>query len=354
MMDSQYIPSKEDEQQLNETLEYLRGKLKGLKLVDVGSTAKGTWLKGDSDIDIYVICKSKKKTYEYVKKTWPHGHDKKGQLTIWNFQYNGFDIDLVLVNRGFHKREDTTLHADYFNRHLTEAMKNEVRKTKAFFKTYGVYGAENGGIVGVAIETLIVHKHNLEAVCQLLIGPKPYVQDPTMTTPRDLLASINSKRWRQIQKACNEYLAGKAFYYRPMTTEQFHSQYAMTHCTMAFRRKYDKGLDYQTITSTAEKVKRILRNKEGEVEVDLDTYVDSKRILLCYRVRPLELSRTKEVCLDPSLADVPAFIEAHPGAYTKLETKEVCAIVKRAVVYPDTYYVIEVARRMKEKGFARW
>lgn len=346
---SSYIPSQEDEKHLAKTLQYLRENLEGLQLVDVGSTAKGTWLKGTSDIDIYVICEDKKLTYENVKKLWSHGHDKKGQLTIWNFQHNGYDIDLVLVNKGFHKREDTMLHADYFNRLLTQEMKNEVRKAKAFFKTYGVYGAENGGIVGVAIETIIVQRHNLEGLCKLLIGPKPYLQDPTMTTERDLLASINGRRWKQIQEACKEYLAGKDFYYKPMTTNEFHQQYKDTHCTLVYRRKYDKGLDYQTITSTATKVSRMLRNQESEVKVDIDTYVDNEKVLLCYLVRPLELKPTKEVCVPPKYAE--GFKEAHPKTYTK--NGLTCAVVKRKITFPATYFAIEVGERMTQKGYGR-
>jgi len=227
-MDTPYIPTKDQEKDLARVLGKLRQKLSGLELKDVGSTAKGTWLANNSDIDIYVVCKDIQETYARIKSIFPNGHDKKGQLTIWNFPLDGYDVDLVIVTKDFHKREDTTLHAEYFNRTLTQAMKNEVRKTKAFFKTYGVYGAENGGIVGVAIEMLILQTFCLEGLCLELTGPfdkmiqKPYVQDPTMKEERNLLACINTKRWKQIQKACVEYLAGKTFYYKQMSTDEFH------------------------------------------------------------------------------------------------------------------------------------
>jgi len=349
--DTQYIPSKAEELHLTEVLRKLGENLSGLELKDVGSTAKGTWLAGASDIDIYVVCDNIQETHKRIKGLFPNGHDKKGQLTIWNFLLDGYDVDLVIVTKNFHKREDTLLHASYFNRILTQDMKNEVRKAKAFFKTHGVYGAENGGIVGVALEALMIQAHNLETLCGYLKwGKQLFVQDPTMTEKRNLLASVNDKRWKQIQRVCKDYLNDKPFSFKPMSTNEFHDQYKWTHCTMMFYRKYDKGLDYQTITSTANKISRMLRNQDRDITIDIDAFVDNEHIILCYRVRPLQLSSLKEVCVGLQYAK--AFKDAHPNAIVRDD--KVCADVRRPVVFPDTAFITMVVEAMELKGYTRF
>lgn len=349
-----YIPTAKDEDRLARTLQKLRENLKGLTLIDVGSTAKGTWLSGESDIDIYVICDNKYLTHRKVKELYPKGHDKKGQLTIWNFQLDGFDVDLVLVNKDFKKREDTTKHTAFFNEHLTNEERYEVRRMKAYLKTKGVYGAEIGGIVGVAVEELMRQNGSMLNTIKFLWENRkqlPYIQDPTMNEERNLLASINGRRWNQICEACRLYLLDQNFKYELMTTDEFVEQYKLTHCLMMFHRKFDKGLDYQTITSTAYKIRRILHNKESrEIKISIDAYVDNDRIVLCYRVRPLELSPTKEVCVEPQYAK--GFKDAHPDAYVK--DGKTCVIVKRKVIFPDTFFTTQVANLMKEKGFKRF
>jgi len=347
-----YLPTKEDEENLAKTLRHLREDWRGFKLVDVGSTAKGTWLRGDSDIDLYVICEDKEerdKMYFHASKIlYPSGHAKEGQLLIWSFRLNGFDIDLVLIEKAFTKREDTTQHAKYYNQRLSDEQRTEVRKAKAYFKTKGVYGAEIGGIVGVAIEQLLILFGDFERVCKYLILGRPKIQDPTMKTSRDLLASINNRRWGELQKACRNYLLNPNFEYKVMTTMDFIEQHPR-HCTIMFRRLRDKALDCQVAQGTAKRMGRILRNTEPDVRVDSDTYVDSQRIVICYRVTPPELSELQEVCVDPKLAGMDAFNKAHPIAYKKGQL--VCTWIKRKVRFPDIYFYWEVIRLMQEKGY---
>jgi len=346
-----YIPTKQDEARLRKTLRELKLRLAPLraKLIDVGSTAKGTWLSDQSDIDMYVLTEDPQRAYELVKETFPQGHDKKGQLTIWNFQLNGFDIDLVLAIRGI-KREDTMQHTAFFKKHLCKRQVYEVRKAKAYLRTRGVYGAEIGGIVGIAIEELIRQFKTFKEVCRVFTSTmiRPTIQDPTMTESRDLLACINPLRYKQLLEAFSDYINKPRFKYKSMTTQEFMAEHPK-HCTLMFKRKFDKGLDYQTITSVAEKASRILRHTEREVSVNIDAYCDSSIVLLTHIIRPLELPSTKVVAVDPSLADVKAFSESHPDAY--MENGMLCAVVKRKVVFPDSWFTNYVTQEMKVRGY---
>jgi len=346
-----YIPTKQDEANLRKTLRQLRLHLAPLqaKLVDVGSTAKGTWLRDQSDIDIYVISEDKNRAYELVKETFPNGHDKKGQLLIWNFILNGFDVDLVLAVKGI-KREDTMQHTRFFKEHLSKRQINEVRKAKAYLRTRGVYGAEIGGIVGIAIEELIRQFKTFKKVCEAFTrsAMRPTIQDPTMTERRDLLACINNQRYKQLIQAFSDYLSNPRFKYQPMTTQEFTNEYPK-HCTMMFKRKYDKSLDYQTLTSIADKAKRILKQLDPEATADFDTYVDSETIVMVHRVRPLELPETRTVCVDPKLANVEAFKAVHSDAW--IEGEKVCAVVKRKAIFPDTWFYNYVRAEMVRRRF---
>jgi len=346
-----YIPTKQDETRLRKTLRELKLRLAPLqaKLIDVGSTAKGTWLSDQSDIDMYVLTEDSQRAYELVKETFPQGHDKKGQLTIWNFELNGYDIDLVLAVKGI-KREDTMQHTKFFKTHLCKQQIYEVRKTKAYLRTKGLYGAEIGGIVGIAIEELIRQFKTFKEVCRVLTSTiiRPTIQDPTMTETRDLLACITPLRYKQLLRALADYLVNPRFKYKSMTVQEFMEEYPK-HCTLMFKRKYDKGLDFQTLTSIASKAKRILKQLDPEVTVDFDTYVDSETILMVHRVRPLELPETRTVCVDPKLANIEAFKAAHSDAW--IEGEKVCAVVKRKVMFPDTWFYNYVRAEMVRRRF---
>lgn len=346
-----YHPTKNDQEYLEDTIREIKNTLyqflgERLDLILVGSTAKGTWLAGEADIDIYVCHKTlpEKEVFKLIQEAFPEGQVKQGQLRLWNLSYNGFDIDLVLPCKG--KREDTILHSDWFNRHLTDFMRAEIRTAKAYFKTKGVYGAEIGGIIGVAIEQLVILKGNFKAVCELFVNSKPFVQDPTMQTGRDLLACINKYRWRQIQLACVAYLVYPTFEYKPLAWLGFMTKYPR-HCTIQFKRTNDKATDYQIVLRMLEKTKRVLKNQEPDIDIDFDVWVGEK-IVVCYQVRPLELPIQKIRCVDAHIKGSKKFREVHPNAF--ITHNRVCAQIDRKIIFPDTYFYSNVVKRITERG----
>jgi len=355
-----YLPSKADEKELRELIQTLREQIESIiskdtiKIVDVGSTAKGTWLPEESDIDMYIFTNEPKEDFDKVSKVFADGHRKQGQLLIWNFLLGKYDVDLIFAIPKHRKREDTTKHTAYFREHLTSKMCREVRKTKALFKTYGVYGADIGGIIGVAIEELIVQTGDLKNLCQITQSiDKPWIQDPTMTKPRNLLACIETKRWKQINELSKDYLAGKIkLRYDPMTLDRFGRNYP-GYSTLYFRRKSDKHIDYLISSSILAKAERILKSKEREVTVESDIYLDDKLILFVFRVRPLELSETYEYCMDPVKGDAEAFKLAHPSTTEKVGL--ICATIRRGrTTYPETYFTFLIFSEMEHRGYCRW
>jgi len=349
-----YYPTKEDKRKLRRTIEYFEQKLQNIgEVKQAGSTAKGTWVKGDTDIDLYVFTNCIDKALTEVKKLFPEGYVKSGQLTIWNVPFGEFDVDIVIVDKNLDKREDTLLHADFYKLNLDNLQKHEVIKAKAYFKTKGVYGAEIGGIVGIAIEELIRQHQTFTKVAKFLLthGREIFLQDPTMTKKRNLLASINSRRWRQIKEACKEYLEKPRFQYKPMTAKEFKTKYK-GYQQLIFSRYKDKGTDFLTANSIASKASNILRNKEPILSIEYDVFADNREIVICYKVVPEKLNKTKTVCVDTLILkpdEIIAFKEAHPNTYE--QDHRICAEVPRVICNPSAYYRQLIKTEMKKRGY---
>ena len=368
-MASRYTPNSKEKHSLETALKLLKRTIntkicKNLELRDVGSTAKGTWLLGESDIDMYIYTYALDEVFFMVKHLYPGGHEKKGRLKIWNFPFRGFDVDLIIANPHDWKREDTSKHTEYFNEHLTDQMKNEVRDAKALFKTYGVYGAETGGIVGVAIEELIVRLKSMKNLCFILsTGPKPYIQDPTMTTPRDLLACITPRRWLQLQKVCQGYLQMGWFTYQPMTMGSFVAPYRREGYKVEYynRSNEDRAIDFQGAQASVDRALRILKQEIPEAQGDADVYADKEQIAVVYNVSPKELPSHYERCIalkrqdtdsEKVAEDIEAFTKKHPDAF--LKQGQICAKIERgARQWPETFFFDTVDLEMKRRGYTR-
>jgi len=148
----------------------------GAKAILGGSGAKGTWLAGSHDIDIFVIFDFKryaqksdqlsdvlepvlKKSFPSQKITRLHGSRDYFQLV---FQKLNFEVVPIL---NITKAEDAVnitdvspLHSVWVNQH-TKGLKEEVLLAKQFCKAQGLYGAESyiNGFSGYVLEILIAH-----------------------------------------------------------------------------------------------------------------------------------------------------------------------------------------------------
>ena len=352
------IPSSKEREKVKNFIDRLKRKIarfyqeKGIpvRVQDVGSTAKGTFVRGDFDVDIYVLTDQPEKAYELAKVLFPHGSRKYGELLIWHFVEDHFDVDLVFARPG-HVKEDTLKHPEFFRKALTPEMKREVVKAKAFFKTKGLYGAEIGGITGVALEELIRRFGTFERACKYLAEcrGKPFLQDPVLKRPRDLLASITPKRWQQIQQACRDYLATRTFTYKPFSEEDFRRRYR-DYVILEFARRKDKAIDFHTAQSVVTHSARLLKNLEPEASFKSDVYVTDKKVLIALKAHPSRLRETKKVCVHKKFREaVENFRKVHPQAFE--EGNYICAIVPRKFTNPLTAYIEIVRKRMRERGY---
>lgn len=150
-----------------------------------GSAARGTWLKGERDIDVFIIMdpqygrEALKRVLcvvkAYLGEGWVEAYAEHPYLRA---VVGGFDAEFVPCFRidpkeGLLSATDRTpLHTRFVNEHLTLAGRDEVRLLKQFMRGVGVYGADVkvGGFSGYLCELLVILNVSFEAVLSAASG----------------------------------------------------------------------------------------------------------------------------------------------------------------------------------------
>lgn len=153
------------------------------KIVEIvfgGSFAKGTWLKNDADIDIFVKLDTSINNEEFEQLGKQIGLESlkmyKTRLRYSDHPYveafvKGNRVNVVPcynVEQGKWKSaaDRSPFHTEYIKNHLDEEKRNQVRLLKKFLKTFGIYGAEiaTSGFSGYVAEILILKYGSFESV----------------------------------------------------------------------------------------------------------------------------------------------------------------------------------------------
>lgn len=234
-------PSKKEQQEIKKTFQEIAKSIKipYTKVTLGGSSAKGTWLKNNHDIDIYI--KFDKKKYERVdiaevlkdniQGTVLHGSRdylqiKKGNYTIELIPI----IEIKKVEEAKNITDVSPFHAKWVNKH--KKYKDDIMLAKAFAKANSIYGAESfiKGFSGYAIEVLTIHykgfKNLLKNVSQwkkttvidtekhhkkkVQLNPAKMlspliVVDPVQAT-RNVTAVVSQEKYALFIKKAKEYL----------------------------------------------------------------------------------------------------------------------------------------------------
>ncbi|BBG23580.1 CCA tRNA nucleotidyltransferase [Sulfuracidifex tepidarius] len=172
-------PSKEDEAKIKSHLSPILERIKDMEFQIQGSFAKGTWLRGSSDVDVFIFFDKdmKGRMEEIVKglESRMRGYDT--EMAYAEHPYlivrDGFiEVDLVpaiKVEKGSSivtAVDRTPFHTRFVNSNLTEEQKDDVRVLKQFMKGIGVYGAEIKvmGFSGYICELLVIKYGSFEEV----------------------------------------------------------------------------------------------------------------------------------------------------------------------------------------------
>jgi tRNA nucleotidyltransferase (CCA-adding enzyme) len=142
-----------------------------VEIVQVGSTARGTWIAGDRDVDLFVAFPPD--VDRDALEEWglavghavlPDGHEEYAEHPYVKGAFDGFTVDLVpcyAVEAATDIQsavDRTPFHTRYLTDRIDDALASEVRVTKQFLKGVGVYGSDlkTEGLSGYLTELLVV------------------------------------------------------------------------------------------------------------------------------------------------------------------------------------------------------
>jgi tRNA nucleotidyltransferase (CCA-adding enzyme) len=181
---SKITPSKKD---LKEELELFKTIEKKILTVEgnhshlawCGSSARNTHLKGDRDLDLFIMFDKELNEKEFEKEGLKLGKAVfRGHF--WEKAYsqhpyirgiiNGFDVEIIpsyIVKKGNEKKsavDRTPFHNKYLLARMNTKQKQEVRLLKQFLKGINAYGADlkNCALPGYGVELLILKYETFE------------------------------------------------------------------------------------------------------------------------------------------------------------------------------------------------
>ncbi|EMA30598.1 CCA tRNA nucleotidyltransferase [Halobiforma nitratireducens] len=214
-------------------------------VVQVGSTARNTWISGDRDIDLFVrfppeLDRDTLEEYGLAvgHATLPDGHEEYAEHPYVKGTVEGFDIDVVPCFRlesatDIRSAVDRTpFHNSYLLERLDDDLAADVRLTKQFLKGIGVYGSDlrTRGFSGFLTELLVCEyggfRPLLEAARdwhpQVELDPEDHgeasfddplvVIDPT-DPERNVAAVCSSANVARLQHYAREFLEEPAIEY---------------------------------------------------------------------------------------------------------------------------------------------
>jgi tRNA nucleotidyltransferase (CCA-adding enzyme) len=201
---------------LKEIDEFINSINKGLRRKKIkavcipgGSVAKGTFLKGDFDVDLFV-----KFDYSYKDKNISE---------ILESALEKFDYELIHGSRDYFQVKDSLkyeivpvldvkdpslapnvtdmspMHVDWVKKRLKKDQDDEIRLTKKFCKAAGVYGAESyiRGFSGHVIDILVIHYGSFLKLLEASSKWKPQKiidVENHYNSPRDIVFSMNQSK----------------------------------------------------------------------------------------------------------------------------------------------------------------
>ena len=138
-----------------------------------GSFARDTWLRGETDIDIFIRLPTTVDRKDWIDRVLPSIKKHLSQYRIveryaehpfLEFRVENIRVNIVPcynVSKGEWKSatDRTPFHTEFMQTNLTDDLRREARLLKRFAKGIGVYGAEIevGGFSGMLVDTLALY-----------------------------------------------------------------------------------------------------------------------------------------------------------------------------------------------------
>ena len=222
---------------VNRFLKRLNKNLWDAEAILGGSVAKGTFLKGQHDVDIFVLYKNDKdisNKLESSLRIFKNIERVKGSRDYFQARVYGLNFEIVpvlkikTVKEAKNITDISPLHVDWVKKNAKGKILDEIRLAKVFCKAQDVYGAESyiKGFSGYVIEILTIYSGGFEKLIknavnwkykQVIDISKHYkkinkskesallVIDP-LDPGRNAAAALSEDKFKRFKAACKGYL----------------------------------------------------------------------------------------------------------------------------------------------------
>ncbi len=199
-----------------------------------GSFAKGTWLPGHVDLDIFVKIDpaTPEDRFEEIglavgataTRGYPRGK-KYAQHPYTEAMVEGIRVNIVpcfaVGKRHWKSAADRSPFHVQLVKRLPEDQKTQIKLLKRFMNAVGVYGAEieTQGFSGYVAEVLVMKCGNLEGVLKYFAVFKPHSEERLFSLPdpvdegRDLAIAVSREKLGRIILASREFLRNPGMAY---------------------------------------------------------------------------------------------------------------------------------------------
>jgi tRNA nucleotidyltransferase (CCA-adding enzyme) len=221
-----FSPSESERESLQKTADFVMSELDKRarkKKINVelhlgGSFSRGTWIKGTSDIDVFVVFPAEEGT-KLLRKLVPNGYtEEHGTRTYFVGNEKGVRVEIIPMVKvtNIEKVENSVdfsvLHYNYVNRKMNPRLVMDAILMKQFCKSAGCYGSETfiHGFSGYSLELLIINYGGFLSLLEAVSHWKPPVfidlehryggleeakrEVGANTNPLILVDPVNSKR----------------------------------------------------------------------------------------------------------------------------------------------------------------
>ncbi len=182
-----FLPTDNDKKEMKKlteellaTLLPLKDKVDEIKRIELlGSIKKGTWIRKETDIDIFIFLEKNanikevnKKIENYLTKHGLSPWKEYAQHEYFKLIFKGYPVDIVPAydtikgEKIISAVDRTPHHVDFFLKNSNQKIIEDVVLLKRFLKTLGLYGAELKieGFSGFACELLVIYYGSFEAI----------------------------------------------------------------------------------------------------------------------------------------------------------------------------------------------
>jgi len=221
-----------------------------------GSFAKDTWLRGENDLDLFVLLPPEageeglRRVVEVAKGLKGRKRERYAEHPYLELEVEGYRVEVVPCFRVERAEERcsavdrTPFHTQYVRERLDEGKKKEVRLLKGFMRGIGCYGAELrvGGFSGYLCELLILHAGSFRGLLEeargwgpgTVVDPEGFYPDPSkarllfpdqplvvvdpVDRTRNVAAAVSLPKLCTFVLACREFLrrpSERFFFPRP-------------------------------------------------------------------------------------------------------------------------------------------